>query len=512
MEEVAQNGPERALILCGVVVGILQRADRRKDACGVVRTGTVGRLILQELRIGRICPDGHGVVVRESSAQIVDAVREVGVIQVLNKPRRIGEQRRGRVDLAVGGDVLRAPLLDRGADIAVFQRFVHVGAGRAQRGEPRRHIAVALLAGILGKREVREAVFRDHADMHLVADRKEELVHMLLHLVVGVRLFQKASPLFLDAAEHELPRRLVLIGGHHGPVARVGSEGVAQDAYQHVALDFVERILYIVDLKTKQLHLVEQRKQRKDQVGGRLVADDQIVLVAVERGEALHGVVVDHKIAREQRVGDADPVQGGGVKDAGMHLFRAVLIEIGIDDIGRKTARHEIDLARTRLFEHGVDQIMQLLSEGDRRQPPVEMPAVNRILSAAGHRDRLFDIGKVSLTAPHIVRVHMRPIARHAVLAEFFGFIGGRDRIVQQVVERAEIAGRLAAQQGAILSGGHANYQKAAEIVLQDFRGGALGKITLETPDKWAEWFAAALQIEKEKQAKQALQKEMRKK
>ena len=39
LEEVAQNGPERALILCGVVVGILQRADRRKDACGVVYTG-----------------------------------------------------------------------------------------------------------------------------------------------------------------------------------------------------------------------------------------------------------------------------------------------------------------------------------------------------------------------------------------------------------------------------------------------------------------------------------------
>ncbi|MBR3482020.1 MAG: ribosome biogenesis GTPase YlqF, partial [Neisseriaceae bacterium] len=70
----------------------------------------------------------------------------------------------------------------------------------------------------------------------------------------------------------------------------------------------------------------------------------------------------------------------------------------------------------------------------------------------------------------------------------------------------------IAKRRGAVLSGNRVNYQKAAEIVLQDFRSSAIGKITLETPDKWAEWFAAALQIEKEKQAKQALQKEMRKK
>ena len=38
-------------------------------------------------------------------------------------------------------------------------------------------------------------------------------------------------------------------------------------------------------------------------------------------------------------------------------------------------------------------------------------------------------------------------------------------------------------RRGALESGGHVNFDKVAEIVLQDFRTGKLGNITLETPD-----------------------------
>ena len=58
------------------------------------------------------------------------------------------------------------------------------------------------------------------------------------------------------------------------------------------------------------------------------------------------------------------------------------------------------------------------------------------------------------------------------------------------------------------MSGGHANYQKAAEIVLQDFRSNALGDITLETPDEFASWLKIAQEIEKQKQAQKALKKQ----
>ncbi|MBR1819970.1 MAG: ribosome biogenesis GTPase YlqF [Neisseriaceae bacterium] len=66
----------------------------------------------------------------------------------------------------------------------------------------------------------------------------------------------------------------------------------------------------------------------------------------------------------------------------------------------------------------------------------------------------------------------------------------------------------IAKRRGAILSGGHANYQKAAEIVLQDFRSNALGDITLETPDEFASWLKIAQEIEKQKQAQKALKKQ----
>jgi ribosome biogenesis GTPase A len=46
-------------------------------------------------------------------------------------------------------------------------------------------------------------------------------------------------------------------------------------------------------------------------------------------------------------------------------------------------------------------------------------------------------------------------------------------------------------RRGALQSGGRVNLQKAAEIAIHDFRGGAMGRITLETPDELAQWLAA---------------------
>ncbi len=50
---------------------------------------------------------------------------------------------------------------------------------------------------------------------------------------------------------------------------------------------------------------------------------------------------------------------------------------------------------------------------------------------------------------------------------------------------------RIARQRGYVQAGGSLNLQKAAEAVLNDFRSGALGRITLETPEEHAAWVAA---------------------
>ena len=43
-------------------------------------------------------------------------------------------------------------------------------------------------------------------------------------------------------------------------------------------------------------------------------------------------------------------------------------------------------------------------------------------------------------------------------------------------------------QRGAVQSGGRINLTKAAQILIQDFRTAALGRITLETPEQFAAW------------------------
>ncbi len=60
-------------------------------------------------------------------------------------------------------------------------------------------------------------------------------------------------------------------------------------------------------------------------------------------------------------------------------------------------------------------------------------------------------------------------------------------------------------KRGAVMSGGRVNLQKAAEIVLNDFRSAILGRITLETPTEFAQWAAAAAEAELERQRKKAL-------
>ena len=54
-------------------------------------------------------------------------------------------------------------------------------------------------------------------------------------------------------------------------------------------------------------------------------------------------------------------------------------------------------------------------------------------------------------------------------------------------------------QRGAVQSGGRVNTAKAADIVIHDFRSGALGRVTLETPEEFAQWLAEGKQADAER-------------
>ncbi len=54
------------------------------------------------------------------------------------------------------------------------------------------------------------------------------------------------------------------------------------------------------------------------------------------------------------------------------------------------------------------------------------------------------------------------------------------------------LLGEIGRRRGALMTGGRIDLQKAAEIVINDFRSGAWGRITLETPEEFDRWWAAA--------------------
>jgi ribosome biogenesis GTPase A len=65
-------------------------------------------------------------------------------------------------------------------------------------------------------------------------------------------------------------------------------------------------------------------------------------------------------------------------------------------------------------------------------------------------------------------------------------------------------------KRGAMLPGGRVNLQKAAEVLLYEFRQGVLGRITLETPEQFATWAAAAAEQDRAREAKRAARAQAR--
>jgi ribosome biogenesis GTPase A len=65
--------------------------------------------------------------------------------------------------------------------------------------------------------------------------------------------------------------------------------------------------------------------------------------------------------------------------------------------------------------------------------------------------------------------------------------------------ELLEIIGR---QRGALLGKGRVNAQKTAEIVINEFRSAALGRITLETPAEFAQWMVEGEKLDAQRQVK----------
>ncbi len=67
-----------------------------------------------------------------------------------------------------------------------------------------------------------------------------------------------------------------------------------------------------------------------------------------------------------------------------------------------------------------------------------------------------------------------------------------------------ELLSAIGRKRGALQSGNRVNLQKAAEIAIYDFRASELGRVTLETPQEFAQWLAAGQLVDAERHVKKS--------
>ncbi len=65
-----------------------------------------------------------------------------------------------------------------------------------------------------------------------------------------------------------------------------------------------------------------------------------------------------------------------------------------------------------------------------------------------------------------------------------------------------ELLDAIGRQRGALQGGKRVNLQKAAEIVIYDFRAAAIGRVTLETPAEFAQWLVEGQKLDAKRQVK----------
>jgi ribosome biogenesis GTPase A len=180
------------------------------------------------------------------------------------------------------------------------------------------------------------------------------------------------------------------------------------------------------------------------------------------------------------------PLRGGMVKPL------RVLI-CGIPNVGKSTLINTLvgqRMAKTG-DEPGITKIEQkIVLESDFNLvdtpgmlwPRIEVTQSGYHLAASGGIGRnAYDEEEVAMVL--LAQVRQRYADRLRARYKLDDFSSSSDETLLTEVGR---------KRGGLLAGGQVNLQKAAEITLNDFRSGAWGRISLETPQEFAQWQAAA--------------------
>lgn len=136
--------------------------------------------------------------------------------------------------------------------------------------------------------------------------------------------------------------------------------------------------------------------------------------------------------------------------------------------------------------------------------PKITVPESGYHLAASGAVGRnAFDEEVVAL---ELIKVLQRP---YAALLEARYKLGLAVEAIATLKDD-ELLFAIGKKRGALLPGGRLNAQKAAEILLTDFRSGVIGRMTLETPEQFTRWRTLACQVEAELAAERKLKQARR--
>lgn len=181
----------------------------------------------------------------------------------------------------------------------------------------------------------------------------------------------------------------------------------------------------------------------------------------------------------------------------------------GIPNVGKSTLINSLVGKRSTKTgdEAGVTKIEQRITLADGfylyDTPGVLWP---RIL-AAQSGFHLAASGAIGKNAYDDVEVALELLV--VLKKSYANLLKARFSLAQSAIEiealpEEDLLAEVARQRASLLPGGQPNLQKAAEIVMLEFRSNALGRITLETPSEFMQWQAAAQLLEAQRDEKKA--------
>lgn len=200
----------------------------------------------------------------------------------------------------------------------------------------------------------------------------------------------------------------------------------------------------------------------------------------------------------------------------GMAKPMRVLI-CGVPNVGKSTLINTLSNKRQAKTgdEAGITKLEQRITLADDfylwDTPGMLWPRISVVesgynLAASGAVGRnAYDEELVALELLRRLQAHYAPLieARYKLGLAQDALAGMRDD---------ELLEAIGKKRGAVMSGGRVNLQKAAEIVMTDFRTAILGRITLETPAEFEAWQAAGELREAERAAKKQAREDRKKK